>query len=78
MAKSNAMREFVNIVAHRGPSVQTVIGFIAGLALPVKRSADDEEQAKNYNGFSGDTTVNNFAFSPLCKIMFACYNCPGS
>jgi hypothetical protein len=38
-----------------------------------------DEQEKYYNGYHGDTTVNDvFAFAPTGKIIFAAINYVGS
>jgi hypothetical protein len=73
------MVEFAAIVALREPLVKNVFGFVDGLSIPAQCNDDDEEQAISYNGYHGDTTINNvFAFSPFGKIIFACFNFPGS
>ena len=71
--------EFAEMIKKREPSVHNIIGFIDGVAIPVKCPSDDAGQSAYYNGYRHDTVVNNvFAFGPNGKIIFACINNPGS
>ena len=50
-----------------------------GLSIPVQCSEDPLIQNAYFNGYHQDTMVNNiFLFSPEGKILFACFNAPGS
>ena len=67
------------LVNNREPSVDSVIGFVDGLALHVKCSDDEYEQSEHYNGHAKDTMTNNvFAFSPEGKVFYAALSYPGS
>lgn len=73
------MQQYAELVKLREPSVSNCIGFVDGVSVPVQCSSNMEEQEKFYNGYHGDTCVNNvFAFSPTGKIMFAAINYVGS
>ena len=73
------MVSFANMVQRREPTVDDVIGFLDGVSLHVQCSDDPLAQAENYNGYQGDTMVNNiFLFSPEGKVIYAVYNAPGS
>lgn len=72
-------REYALQIKNREPLVTNAIGFIDGLALRVCCSSDIQEQNAYYNGWHGDTYVNNFlAFLPKGKVIFASINYFGS
>lgn len=73
------MRRLAEMVQRREPTVDDVIAFLDGVALPVQCSDDPDAQAEYYNGYHGDTMVNNvFLFSPEGLIIYAVFNAPGS
>ena len=73
------IQQLCELVRVREPSVDDVFGFLDGLALPVQCSPDLHVQNAFYNGYYGDTMVNNIIlFAPTGKIIYAVFNCPGS
>jgi hypothetical protein len=73
------MEAFAAMVNRRDNAVDDVIGFLDGLSMPVQCSDDPSSQAAYYNGYHGDTMINNiFLFSPEGKIIYAVFNAPGS
>ena len=73
------MREYVNMIQSREPTVDDVIGFLNGVSMPVRCSDDSNEQAIYYNGYHCDTMINSiFLFGPDGKIMHSVFNAPGS
>jgi hypothetical protein len=75
----NKMTEYALMAHHREPLLTNVIGFVDGVAMPVKCSSLPEVQSTYYNGYYHDTMINNvFAFAPTGKVIFACINYPGS
>lgn len=77
--KRNKMYQLAALVQRREPEIHNVIGFVDGLAIPVRCSEDEKMQSANYSGYHHDTMINNvFAFSAEGMIIFACLNFPGS
>ena len=75
----NEKKALANLVRKRNKFGKGVIGFIDGLALNVQCSSDPEVQSKYYNGYQGDTTVNNVIFFGADgKVKMASINKPGS
>ena len=73
------IQELCEMVREREPMIDDVFGFLDGLALPVQCSPDLNIQNAFYNGYYGDTMVNNIIlFSPKGKIIYTAFNCPGS
>jgi hypothetical protein len=73
------MEIFARLVNLREPTIDDVIGFLDGMTIPVQCSDDPIIQNSFFNGYHQDTMVNNiFLFSPEGKILFACFNAPGS
>ena len=73
------IQELCEFVRRREPMIDDVFGFLDGLALPVQCCPDIDEQNAFYNGYYGDTMVNNIIlFSPKGKIIYTAFNCPGS
>lgn len=73
------MAEYAAMINRREPKIRNVTGFVDGLKLPVQCGEDPKSQDRYYNGFCGDTVVNNvLAFAPTGKIIYATINCPGS
>lgn len=71
--------EFAAKIAAREPLITNAIGFVDGLALRISCSDDIDEQNAYYNGWHGDTYVNNIlVFSPNGKVIFAVLNYFGS
>ena len=73
------IQQMCELVRHREPTVDDVFAFLDGLALPIQCSSDEDIQNAYYNGYYGDTMVNNiFLFAPTGKIIYAVFNAPGS
>jgi len=73
------IQQLCELVRAREPTIDDVYGFLDGLALPVQCSPDLSIQNAFYNGYYGDTMVNNIIlFAPTGKIVYAVFNCPGS
>ena len=76
---NDQMEIFARMINLREPTIDDVIGFLDGMSIPVQCSDDPIIQNAFFNGYHQDTMVNNiFLFSPEGKILFACYNAPGS
>jgi hypothetical protein len=59
------------MIQNREPAIDDVIGFLDGVALHCQCSDDPQAQGEYYNGYHGDTMVNNiFLFSPEGKIIY--------
>lgn len=75
----NEKRKLARLVHRRQRYCRDVIGFLDGLALRVQCSSDPVVQNMYYNGYQGDTTVNNvILFGADGKIKMASINRPGS
>ena len=73
------MERFALMIQNREPTIDDVIGFLDGVALHCQCSDDPQAQGEFYNGYHGDTMVNNiFLFSPEGKIIYGVFNAPGS
>jgi hypothetical protein len=55
----NKMAEYASMVHHREPLLTNIIGFVDGVAMPVKCSSLPEAQSTYYNGYHHDTMINN-------------------
>ena len=64
------MARFSTMIFRREPRVSRVIGFMDGLSLKTECSSDHLIQNAHYNGYQGDTAVNNvFVFGPDGKVL---------
>jgi hypothetical protein len=73
------LQDFEQLITAREPLASGIVGFVDGLSLPVECSHDERIQSTYYNGYKGDTVVNNvFAFGPDGKIFLAAINYPGA
>jgi hypothetical protein len=73
------IQDLCEMVRHREPMIDDVFAFLDGIALPIQCSPDENVQNAFYNGYYGDTMVNNIIlFAPTGKIIYAVFNCPGS
>ena len=71
-------RHLAELVSRREPTINNIIGFVDGLHLFVQCNDDTTEQSQFYNGWIGDTCINNiFVFSATGMIIFAALNFPG-
>ena len=72
-------QEYANIISKREPLIHNCIGFVDGVAIPIECSSDQDKQDVFYNGYHGDTMVNNvLAFAPTGNVIFVAINHPGS
>lgn len=71
--------DYARLISSREPLIKNGIGFIDGLALRICCSSEINEQNAYYNGWHGDTYVNNvIVFSPKGKVIYAAINYFGS
>lgn len=71
--------DFAELISSREPQAKNVIGFMDGLSLHTECTSEQLTQNAFYNGYHGDTMVNNvLAYGPDGKVFFCCLNYPGS
>jgi hypothetical protein len=69
-------RRYADLVAAREPRVTNVIGFLDGVAIPIKCSFEDNQ--RYHSSYHAGTFVNNILlFSPEGTILYAAFNYPG-
>lgn len=70
---------FAELISLREPKAKNSIGFMDGLSLHTKCTSEQRTQNTFYNGYHGDTMVNNvLVYGPDGKVFFCCLNYPGS